>query len=86
MRKAFAGKNIMMNPQVMMQLMAGINKFKENHPKFATFLMLLVQGGVPEGTIIEMTVTRPGEDPITANLKVLDLDIELMKSFKDLKS
>jgi len=75
----------MMNPQTLMQLMAGINTFKNNHPKFAAFLGLLVQGGVPEGTVIEMTVTRPGEDPITANLKVLDSDIELIKSFKDMK-
>lgn len=76
----------MVNPQIMMQVMAGINTFKNNHPKFATFLGLIVKGGVPEGTIIEMTVTRPGEDPITANLKVLESDLELIKTLKDIKS
>ena len=74
-----------MNAQGMMQFMAGINSFKNNHPKFASFLGLVFQGGLPEGTIIEMTVTRPGEDPITANMKVLPSDIELMQSLKDMK-
>lgn len=75
----------MVNPQSMMQFMQGINTFKSNHPKFASFLGLLVKGGIPEGTVIEMTVTRPGEDPITANMKVLPSDIELMQSLKDIK-
>lgn len=74
-----------MNPSSMMQLMQGINTFKNNHPKFAGFLGLLVKGGVPEGTVIEVTVTRPGEDAITANMKVLSSDIELMQSLKDMK-
>ena len=74
-----------MNPSSMMQLMQGINTFKENHPKFAGFLGLMVKGGIPEGTVIEVTVTRPGEDPITANMKVLPSDLELMQSLKDIK-
>lgn len=74
-----------MNPMAMMQLMSALNTFKSNHPKFASFLGLVVQGGMPEGSVIEITVTRPGEDPITANMKVLDSDIELLKSLKDLK-
>lgn len=75
----------MINPSSMMQLMQGINTFKSNHPKFASFLSLLVQGGIPEGTVIEVTVTRPGEDPITANMKVLPSDLELFQSLKDIK-
>lgn len=75
----------MMNPASMMQFMQGINTFKSNHPKFASFLGLLVQGGIPEGTVIEVTVTRPGEDSITANMKVLPSDLELMQSLKDIK-
>lgn len=74
-----------MNPGALMQLMSGINTFKSNHPKFAAFLGMMVQGGIPEGTVIEMTVTRPGEDPITANMKVLDSDIELFNSLKNMK-
>lgn len=74
-----------MNPMGMMKFMSAINTFKSNHPKFATFIELVVKGGVPEGSVIEITLTRPGEEPITANMKVLQSDIELLESLKDLK-
>lgn len=74
-----------MNPGALMQFMGKINTFKNTHPKFAQFLALVVQGGIPEGSVIEVTVTRPGEDPITANMKVQQSDIELIQSLKDMK-
>jgi len=74
-----------MNPAGMMKFMGAINEFKNNHPKFATFLGLVVKGGMPEGSIIEITVTRPGEDPITANMKVLQSDLDLLESLKDMR-
>lgn len=74
-----------MNPSGLMQFMSGINSFKNNHPKFASFLGILAQSGMPEGTVIEMTVTKPGEDPITANMQVLPSDIEFFKTLKDMK-
>lgn len=75
----------MMNPQAMMQFLAAINTFKSNHPKFASFIELVIKGGMPEGSVIEITVTRPGEDPVTANMKVLPSDLELIQSLKDMK-
>ncbi|MBO4845209.1 MAG: hypothetical protein J5525_02770 [Lachnospiraceae bacterium] len=74
-----------MNPQAMMQFVSAINTFKNNHPKFASFIELVIKGGIPEGSVIEITVTRPGEDPITANMKVLQSDLELMQALKDMK-
>ena len=32
-----------------------------------------------------ITVTKPGEEPITTNFKVLQSDLELMESLKDLQ-
>lgn len=75
----------MMNPQSMMQLMTAINNFKSNHPKFAAFVGMVVKGGIPEGSIIEITVTRPGEDPITANMKVQQSDIDMLNTIKNIK-
>ena len=75
----------MMNPQGMMQFLSALNTFKNNHPKFASFIELVIRGGLPEGTVIEITVTRPGEDAITANMKVQQSDIELMQTLKDMK-
>lgn len=74
-----------MNPSAMMQLMAAINTFKTNHPKFTSFLEKFLKNGVTEGTIIEVTVMKPGEEPITANMKVMQSDIDLIRSLKDLK-
>ncbi|MBO4807719.1 MAG: hypothetical protein J5537_01665 [Lachnospiraceae bacterium] len=75
-----------MNPASMMKFMSAINTFKSNHPKFASFLEIFIKNGVTEGTVIEITVTRPGEEPVTANMKVLQSDIELFQSLKDMKS
>ena len=75
----------MMNPQSMMQLIGALGTFKSNHPKFASFLELMIKSGVPEDSVIEVTVTRPGEEPVTANMKVLASDIQLMQTLKDLK-
>ena len=37
-----------------------------------------------EGTIIEITVQRPGEQPLTSNIKVQQSDIELLESLKQM--
>ena len=75
-----------MNPQSMMQLIGALGTFKNNHPKFASFLELMIKGGIPEDSVIEVTVTKPGMDPVTANMKVLASDIQLMQALKDIKS
>lgn len=74
----------MMNPASMMKIMNAKNKFTENHPKFVSFLSKIFSMGVTEGTIIEITVTRPGEEAITTNMKVLQSDLDLMKELQEL--
>lgn len=74
----------MMNPASMMKIMNAKNKFTGNHPKFVAFLNAVFSTGITEGTIIEMTVTKPGEEPITTNMKVLKEDMELLNELKDL--
>lgn len=74
-----------MNPASIMALMSAKNKFTNNHPKFVAFLQNVFSRGVEEGTIIEMTVTRPGEAPVTANIKVQQSDLELLRELKNLK-
>lgn len=72
----------MVNPASVMKLMKAKNKFSENHPRFVAFLNMIFSKGITEGTIIEITVTRPGEKPITSNIKVLQSDLELMEELK----
>ena len=76
----------MMNPAVLMKLMNAKNTFTKNHPKFEAFVKNVIMGGngIPEGTIVEITVTKPGEEPITTNLKVLQSDLDMVESLKDL--
>ena len=74
----------MMNPGAMMKIMSAKNKFTENHPRFVAFLSMIFSRGITEGTIIEITVTRPGENPMTSNLKVQQSDLELMEELRKL--
>ena len=70
----------------MMQLIGALGTFRKEHPKFAGFLELMLKSGVPEDSVIEVTVTKPGENPVTANMKVLQSDIELISALKNMKS
>lgn len=74
----------MMNPASIMKIMNAKNKFTENHPKFAAFLNTVFSRGITEGTIIEITVTRPGEEALTTNMKVKQSDLDLLNELKDL--
>ena len=70
----------MINPAAAMKVMKAKNQFVSNHPKFAAFFRNVLTGGVQEGTIIEITVTRP----VTTNMKVQQSDIDLFQNLKDL--
>lgn len=75
---------IMMNPSSIMKIMNAKNKFTENHPKFVAFLNAVFSRGIIEGTVIEITVIRPGEEPITTNMKVKQSDLDLLNELKDI--
>lgn len=74
----------MVNPAAMMKLMSAKNKFEGNHPKFFAFLKNVLARGLDEGTVIEITVTRPGEESVTTNMKIQRSDLELMQELKEL--
>lgn len=75
-----------MNPQSLMQFISAFSTFRSNHPKFVSFAETFLKKGIDEGTIIEVTITRPGEEPVTSNLKVMQSDIDLFRSLKDIRS
>lgn len=76
----------MINPATMMKLLQAKNKFTESHPKFVAFLSAVYARGICEGTVIEIKVTRPDEQPMTANIKVNQSDLELFEELKNLKN
>ena len=72
-----------MNPAMLMKIMSAKETFTNNHPKFMAFLGYVFNGGLPEGSVIEITVTKPGEEPVTSNMKVTQSDLDLFDSLKD---
>ena len=72
-----------MNPTAFMKLMAAKARFSANHPKFEAFLKSVLSRPVEEGTVVEFTVTRPGEEPVTANIKVQPSDLELLQELRE---
>ena len=40
-------------------------------------------GRIEEGTVIELSVTRPGEEPVTTNIKVQQSDLDLLEELKE---
>ena len=73
-----------MNPAVLMKIMGLKSRFEQEHPKFAAFLTDLVKTGVNEGTVIEITMTKPDGTVIATNMKVKPSDIELVNELKNL--
>ncbi len=74
----------MLNPLTMMKLNQAKNKFISNHPKFAAFIKNFFSKKIEAGTIIEITVKRPDEEPVTSNMRVTESDIELLKNVKEI--
>lgn len=74
----------MVNPATIMKIMGAKNKFSGNHPKFIAFVKEVVRQGLTEGTIIEVKVTKPGQEPLAANMQIQQSDMELMDELKTL--
>lgn len=73
-----------MNPTSILKLLSAKAQFERSHPKFMAFMQKVLSGPVEEGTVIEVTVTRPGGEPLTANIKVQQTDLELIAQLKEL--
>lgn len=73
-----------MNPMTVIKLMNAKKQFTDNHPKFEAFINAVFSRKLEEGTVIELSVTRPGENPVTTNIKVQQSDLELLEELKGL--
>ena len=74
-----------MNPIELMGLQKKALAFKENHPKFINFLQAVSQKDLTEGTIMEVILTAPTGEHMSANLKLTASDIELIRSLAELQ-
>ena len=65
-----------MNPSAILKLMSAKAAFTKNHPKFSAFCKAAFSRPIEPGTIIEISLHRPGEEPMMANIKVQQEDLE----------
>ena len=74
----------MINPGMILKLKGLKDKFVENHPKFPMFLNAVYNKALVEGSVIEITVTRPDGEKLTSNIKLKDSDIEMFRELQGL--
>ena len=72
------------NPLNLMKLGGLKKRFEKGHPKLFRFLGAVIAPGLPEGTVLELTVTKPGEEPVTTNMKITAEDLELIKEISEI--
>lgn len=53
------------------------SQLEGNHPRAAEFVKKVILAGLPEGTVVEVSITKPGEETKTSNIRVTREDIEL---------
>ncbi len=75
----------MINPKTLLRIAELQREFSGRHPKVTAFLSAVTSRGIPEGTVLELTVTKPGEAPVTANMRVSAEDIALIEELKNLR-
>ncbi|MCR5641145.1 MAG: hypothetical protein K6G04_07335 [Lachnospiraceae bacterium] len=74
-----------MNPSAMFQVMEAFKRFQSNHPKVVSYVKTVFGPGLPEGTVLEITCTKPGEEPVTTNMKITQDDLDLLQSLKNIQ-
>ncbi len=51
---------------------------EENHPKAALFVKQVIMSGMPADSVIEISVTKPGESTKTTNVKITQSDLDAL--------
>lgn len=72
------------NPMNMLKIKDALSRFTSNHPKFVAFMSDTFSSGIPADSIIELTVTKPGQNAVTTNIRVTQSDLELLEELKEL--
>ena len=74
-----------LNPLQLMKLFSMNQKFQKNHPKVSAFFRTHFAGGLTEGTVLEISVTKPGEETVSTNMRIRKEDLELLEELKKMK-
>lgn len=68
-----------LNPMQIVKFMNMKKGFENRHPRFYSFIKQEILTDIPEGTVLEVTVTKPGCEPVTTNMRVTAEDLEMGK-------
>ena len=79
------GGNRMINPMTLLKLGRMKNEFTSRHPRVAAFIRNELLTGVPEDTVFEISMTKPGHDTVTCNMLVTREDLELLQELRLLR-
>ena len=82
----------MINPMTLLKLGRMKNEFTSRHPRVAAFIrneLAFIRNelltGVPEDTVFEISMTKPGHDTVTCNMLVTREDLELLQELRLLR-
>lgn len=75
----------MISPMTVMKVVNERKALYENHPEFFFFLLdQFGKEGISEGTVIEVKVTRPGEETASSEAMIIEKDMKLFNGLKDM--
>jgi hypothetical protein len=74
-----------MNPAALGKLKDQIVTFQYTHPKFVSFMKDTLSTGIPESSVLEISITKPGTEKVTTNIRVQQSDLELLDNLKSIR-
>ena len=70
------------DPTILFKLNELKNRFQKDHPKVVQFFERENFFDLPEGTVIELTITRPDKEPVSTNLRLNAEDVKALHTFR----
>lgn len=76
----------MISPVSVMKMLGERKTFIANHPEFFGFVVNTFGKKIDAGTVIELKVTRPGEEAAVSTVEVQESELKLFEALKDVMS
>lgn len=73
------------NPMALLKMKDRLGVFNQDHPRVRAFFHKIKEEGLPEGSILELKITRPdGKEEVT-NIRLTERDIETLRMISSLR-
>lgn len=74
-----------MDFNAVMKIKNAWDTFTRNHPKFPMFMQAVQRRGIPEGTVLEVSVKYPDGQVMDTNIRVTRSDLDLVEVLKGMQ-